>query len=305
MLRLGLVAVSFVLVAGSAFAQCSPSPPYPPICDLANPNYDPETTGSGYQPPICFPLSYGSAVTQIRAAFDCAPPRVQQDLRTLSAIFILPYNYWKGADKSFGMWENPADQGNARRSYVFLSPTAFGRNVAQIESQTQNDVLAGTNNKLRVTYTAAPDTTALGLLSVIAHEAAHAKWYRDKVATNAAKGPCFRNLVGTYWTGVPDRRWVEFAASGGADHKPGSGTTHPNRGLNEAQLHALHRRFASILAAVSPEEDFVETYKLSTLAPRLNDLSVWTQNRVSDVLVSMKAGRLKTKVACVSYFLPH
>jgi len=295
MIRFSFLAFGFVLAAGSAYAQCNSNPPYPTTCYLADPTYDPERRGN-YVPPTCSALGTGYD-SQIKAAFDCAHPRVQQDLRKLSAIFVLPQNYPVGTGKSFGMWENPTSQHVARRSYIFLSQNAFGKGLSRAESETQNAVLAATGNSLRVQYQVVPDAGALGLLSVMAHEAAHAKWYRDGVA----RASCYVNRIRPFWTGVPNRKWVEFADDAGSDHAPASGTRHPKRGLNEGQLHSLYPRFASVFAAISPEEDFVETYKLIALAPtRLTTFQMTTPTGASSNIKSlMTTGRLKTKVDCV------
>jgi hypothetical protein len=159
-----------------------------------------------------------------------------------------------------------------------------------------------TGNTLRVTYEVNPagqDLPARGLLSVIAHEAAHAKWYRDSIAQTE----CFRTRFQPSWNRVPNRAWVVFADDAGSDHAGGSGTKHPKDILTEEQFHTLHRHFASVFGAISPEEDVGEVYKLIAITRDLTSYKVKTTNRESDLIDRMMQGVLKNKVECVRSLL--
>jgi hypothetical protein len=311
MYRRLIIAVGCVLAAEAAFAQCPTSTTYPRTCDLANePPYDPEARGSAYRKPSPSPCGVPSQYqAQIRAAFDCAPPGIKNDLLLLHTIYVLPESYQRTRGQSFGVWEN-TDQHSEGSSYVFLSRDVFDKSLSVLESAVQNEVQFETGNAQHaLTYTVQPDSNALGLLSVIAHEAAHAKWFRDRVP-NHADNDCFEQRFRSSWNRIPTRRWVGFAADGGADHATGPagpGTQHPQHGLNEQEIHNLHRHFASVFGSISPEEDFVEVYKLIAVTPESNTYSVRTgpgPNQTTDVKARMTQGRLMLKVGCVTSLLP-
>jgi hypothetical protein len=92
---------------------------------------------------------------------------------------------------------------------------------------------------------------------------AHVNWYdKDVPGKN-----CFQTaFMGRSWTGaVPTRRWVNFAEPTANDHRADPDTHPKKRKLPPGKVRKLHENFVSVFAAVSPEEDYVETYKLSAL----------------------------------------
>jgi hypothetical protein len=296
--RLFLIALAVVLPAGTAFAQCGgTSARYPKVCDLMG-AYDPEKRGKGiYTKPACAAMT-STFEPQIKAAFDCAPQTIKDDLLRLNGIYVLPEG---DPRRPFGIRENPGDQHSDGHSYVFLSRADFGKKLSILEAATQNNVLMETVNSLRVTYEVMPpeqDLPERGLLSVIAHEAAHAKWYRDSIAPTE----CFRTRFQPSWNRVPNRGWVDFADDAGSDHADGS-TKHPKGTLTEQQFHTLHRHFASVFGAFSPEEDFGEIYKLIAITGGLISFKVKTTNSESNLIERMTQGVLKNKVECVRTLL--
>jgi hypothetical protein len=277
------------LISGSAFAACAtPSgPAYPQICHLAQP-YNPNARP--YVPPQCTPAGQPPIITD---AFDRAHSRVQADLCRLDAIFITNYN--------IGVRENPADQG--RKSYIFLDSNLLnGATLAAEETALQNSILAAYNlGNIRIQYSAAGDNGYLGVVAVMAHEMGHVNWYAKNVRNQA----CFQQaFMGRSWTGAtPNRRWVNFAEATANDHRADPDTHPKKKRLPPGKVRKLHQNFVSVFASVSPEEDYVETYKLlalrSDVSPSLTSLVINANGQDIDVLQNSQQAPISAKLACV------
>jgi hypothetical protein len=209
----------------------------------------------------------------------------------LTTIFINPGNV------NFGVRENPADQGTGKHIIVDarLLNNGAGATLASEETQTQNTVLSVLGNRnVTLQYSASPDNGFLGVLAVMAHETGHVMWYDKSVRGK----PCFAsNFMTPSWTGgTPNRRWVDFAAFTPNDHKADP-ETHPKKKLlTPGKARKLYENFVSVFAAVSPEEDYIETYKLSALLPNITALSA---DHTIDVLQNVQRAPISNKLACV------
>ena len=140
---------------------------------------------------------------------------------------------------------------------------------------------------------AAPDTPAMTVLATLAHETGHVFWNDAFVPVRG--GPIdLNNFCGGHfytpgsWNNidVPVGRWIDFAQPARKSiHNPdyvsnlNSHLSQSNFAQAGATLLAVFRNqdLATILAAFSPHEDFVETYELYVLlnaAPALSNLTV-------------------------------
>jgi hypothetical protein len=275
-------AVSVCCVGPALAASCSDI--VPSVCRL-DPTYNKEAgTGTTYAPPTCkqgSPLANEKA--QIQRAFDIAPEKVKEELCRLNRIFV--------ADRNFGLWENPAEpslQGTRKRSYIAIHEdlikhdpaTPMANALDGVENARLWDVFLALHpgsdpsswTGHTTTLSSGTDTTPFAVLSVLAHELGHIKWYRDNIDSSLA---CFdaafsepawdRDTLGAFY----QRRWTEMADDPGAHHKVSQGTRHPRDipgRSGAAHLRNLYvRGFASLLAAMAPDEDFVEMYKLVIL----------------------------------------
>jgi hypothetical protein len=194
-------------------------------------------------------------------AFRLAPAILQEDLCRLNTIFVNPTKADEVSpydNQSFGVWENPSDQGNG--SYIFLAQNQLLRTIAAAEADIQTKFLREVGATGRsVTYAITPNSQELGTLSVMLPEMAHVKWFAERVFEN----PCYlREIYDLAYQGSrTSRPWVSFAAPPGATRR--GGRQDPRGAINKAQLRTVYQQDnASVFAASSPEEDYVETYKL-------------------------------------------
>ncbi len=146
------------------------------------------------------------------------------------------------------------------------------------------------------------DSRKLGVLAVMAHEMAHILWFSKNVRAKS----CFQSaFINTSW--VKNDRfdpWIDFAEDTMNEHK---GTNdHPRRGdnLSPGQVKRIYGRFASLFAAVSPVEDFVETYKLSAFIDGVTRFRVEIDpsSQEVDIKASSAQEPLAGKLRCVRSF---
>jgi hypothetical protein len=173
-------------------------------------------------------------------------------------------------------------------------------------------------------YCKSIDNLTTALLAALAHEVGHIAWY---VEVSSVLGPdyfCNQDFFGTSWYWGVQRPPVWRALSTPTQrstldewrniHKklphisqidnPGSGDD-PKQFIYE--LLDKSQPWASLFAAVSPDEDFVETYKfevLMTAYPNLTSVKIKVPSvGDADIVGDYRAGSkqdLNTKVGCVS-----
>jgi hypothetical protein len=279
--------------------------------------YDPAQYNDDYSPPTCQPAAdtYKKAV---QSAFDAAPPGVKTEICKLKNIIVqtAPNTY------SWGFWENPFTKPKGQqKSYIGIRSDYFGFTLAQEEDATEKIVLQHTN--LSFSHKSTNDSAALGLLAVIAHEIGHILWHRDNVYlptspllqcyVDSFVGPLaapksWKRDAGLQQTLI--RSWHpppnDATAPGNADYD----NTVPNPirrpPSNANQLSKIiEKGFVTPFASISPEEDFVETYKLLAVAsgtpkPTLT-LEVTQPGRASISLLPADPNNSTTqgKLACV------
>jgi hypothetical protein len=286
-----LVLIAVALAAGSADAapqrySAKKGPrAIAPACTLTTPicglqGYDPRPPASGgtyNAPAIC--TTNDSRADVVKRAFATAPANLQKEICNLDAIFIVD------GDFSWGFWENPTTRpspnGGAPRLFVGIQRDVLTQDLATYKQKVLDKVLQG-HVPSGVKYNVPNSTADQTIVAVLAHEVGHIKWHRENIySTLRCYYPTF--VDGSPGPGgPPGPAWQKNTlpasvsrlfhpepgsndAPGGA--APGRGIKPPHAGnLNPADVRAYFAGgFASAFAAISPEEDFVETYTLRAL----------------------------------------
>jgi hypothetical protein len=236
------------------------------------------------------PVSAGPIPPRVRAdltaAFNLAPPFFQRQLCGLDGVFIAP----KGQD-SWG-YRNIQDG----KRYLALSMTLWnnGRppSFSAYEDQVAQRLLHGWNGLKHLRKASADDAPEITVLAALAHEFGHILFY-DIFVNPRGSAPnysafCDGTFFSQSWQALPNLAitWRSYGDVVGA-HKIGD--VQIQEILNALPKHrlALHLgpgpllrrllglvgagpdnlggRWASLFAAFSPDEDFVETFKLFVL----------------------------------------
>jgi hypothetical protein len=299
--------------------------------------YDPGRVGFGasYRPPACEkskPVSEQQRET-LANAYVRAPDYMKAKLCRLTQLFVTRASS-RDAWRSWGFWEGP-DRPPGKGVYVAISEQQLGakQSFADAENQTVKALLGLSHNHRRFVArlpglrTSGPEDPGLMVLGVLAHELGHAlladtnadgtnpRHPRRKVS-GPPRSKCFDEaFLGASWE--PDRfygrRWVEF----GDQHN--NLQKNPDVRVNFDRLRMAVRRgridraddairnvyaskeFASVFASLSPEEDFVETYKYRVLADAAQKPSVSFRlnGRDINVLDYLDSGIPAKKVECL------
>ena len=326
----------FIALMGFACAPPQPTPPPPTplaaqVCDsngALNPVpflAEPFTPGPPYAhdpQPDSTPLSpeiqaiVADIQSDLRAAFNAAPPSFKAQLCGLNGIFLtragcsgydpstcnlldneVADNSWgfrePDGDKyigiSLGLWKNNACQGTQRvcappfQTYQTRLLRALLKREA--DSDTSSLPFQPQPDPNPPTFNVDPSTSAMSVLASLAHEYGHIYWWHNFVQP---PGPATTNTsnTGTFcggnfypsasWQGspvdIPPGRWISFGEI--RLQPPGSYISQLPHLLRSGDygnagevLHEIYSRgrWASALAAFSPDEDFVETFELSVL----------------------------------------
>jgi hypothetical protein len=255
-----------------------------------------------YQPPQPDPNTSVNSVDtsimpDIAAAFDGAPPFFQNELCGLSSVFIDPdrqgpvgWSFHEGQDQKnqnktsdhgpwIGIWQGLWTEPRAQRPPLAVLETVELLSLLEINDfqgrhfkpHYQHFVPPGTP----------PNTWHMSLLAVLAHETAHWIVSRKDASNCSFNGANFFERTWSWWPG--DQPRIHFFG----DEVPGAtridGSTkaelvsevqgNPDQSLPKlTQVYSGnttgngHATWASLLAAMAPDEDFVETYTLLVLA---------------------------------------
>jgi hypothetical protein len=291
--------------------------------------YDPgdQPFGSGYVPPHCDkdPQVSDGQKQALAKAYVRAPQYAKDKLCRLTQLFVT--HATKGGDwDSWGLWEGP-DRLPGTGVYVAISEQYLvsEQSFADAENQTVDQLLHfGGLPRLRTTT--APTDPELTVLGALAHELGHvlladtnadgtdARHPRRRVSGKPSKD-CFEHAILDSWDADTFhnnmRRWVDF---GNANHNRPKNLRFNLKGLRSAvrrgKLEAARDaisdvygsgEFASFFAAISPEEDFVETYAHKVIADAAPKASVIVRQRGREinVLELLSSGGLADKVQCL------
>jgi hypothetical protein len=165
-----------------------------------------------------------------------------------------------------------------------------------------------------------PNTSTMSVLAALAHEFGHVHWWDAFVqppgsphATNTATFCGGGFYPSGYWEGsmvdIPPGRWIEFGEI--LDQPKGSAVSQLSNLLASRSytrvgdaLNGIYTsgRWASALAAYSPDEDYVETFELFVLLnanPGLQTLTFSTGGRSADILRNVNdTSELGRKLKC-------
>jgi len=254
------------------------------------PEFDPNPRpGTAYASPTAAQCSMVSRADNraiaIQNAFaltlNFSSPVVKDELCHLKNIIL------RNAGRSWGFYENPK---NAKiptdlsypGSFIGILEGDLSHTLKNEEDDLLYPILRNTNNPQSLMEHTVTDgsganldnsnSTKLGVLAVLAHELGHIKWHRDNIPLSLW---CFQDsFVNKSWLqdnslGQAYRKtWTDFNDRAG-NHRHNTPHPHDNN-LNQQRIRSIYDNgstdgFVSAFAAVSPEEDFVETYKLVVL----------------------------------------
>jgi hypothetical protein len=260
--------------------------------------------------------------------------------RKLQNIFVT-----SAGSTAYGVWEVPG-RGNASM-FIALSPQAFLHQTLADQENKMLAAALGIDDPAKLPnglFFQSDDQPGQGmaLLAILAHELGHLL-LADKNADGtggggnvhprsnsgsgggncdppAAADRCFENnflqpgATNTLWNATlfhaNMRRWIDF---GGSNRRNNNEYKDPNHDLSRAiagnYSNFLDGEFVSFYAAVSPEEDFVETYKYKILADVAQASNLRLNIPGGSVFypfnnVSTAAGNLGGKLDCVNHLTP-
>lgn len=292
--RASACVVSIHLLAGPAAAACSDVRPL--VCTLTT-DYSPIETNPYIPPPASgCPAApeYQAHVEAIQGAFELAPPGLQLEICRLKSIFIVtPGSSPNGIRYSWDIWENPRNNrtpaGTKPNSYVALQLDAFEASNLLNEQEDafltvlKNDALLPEIAHV-VTGVTEEQSRLLAILSVMAHEIGHIKWHRDNVYGSL---PCYYDaFIEPSWQKAElpaflARKWAPSVATSEASGVGAARVTHKNKSVpsphdsgmtfdgirriydSRPPADSVVDGFVTVAAATSPEEDFVESYKIA------------------------------------------
>jgi hypothetical protein len=259
----------------------------------------------GYRSPISISTPLQNNPTYeagLRAALQIAPPFLMTHLCGLSALFInadtctTPGDYCRG--NSWGYRERPdqVTSGQVGR-YVAVAAGLWNGSpkFLQYETVVLNDLLvARPSAQFTTVVPSTADSFAMTILAALAHEMGHVRWYDVLVPTynaydfNRLKQKCpdgahffdkswsYHNNDTTYLQAPQWRTYgalmninnVEHASSPTLADWYNSAGNQGNSGNAMKALHEANQPWATLLASLSPDEDFIETYTLAVLTSR-------------------------------------
>lgn len=292
--------------------------------------------------PPSVPGSVPDYATDLMNAFNAASSDFKQTLCSLDAIYINAVSCANSADclgDSWGWWQSQPTTPKGR--VVAISAGLWSEpSYSQYETDLVQSILPSSG----VTYSNATscvsgvcqpvDNLNTAILAALAHEVGHIAWYNEVPLASPANfcgGKFFTSWVAN--TVSPPPPWRDLLTLNERNHgrhhnggawpyvhskppqidsidRPGSGN--PNNMILDLIATSnpppsTENSWASLLATMSPDEDFVETYKfkvLTTANPPLRSAIITVPNAgatniVAGYLNGWKPG-LKTKVDCIS-----
>jgi hypothetical protein len=329
-------AFAFVLASGSAMAACTDVRSL--VCTLPmsvsyNPASNVDSATHLYTPPPFNKCTSADELADVvQHAFRLAHGKLQEEICALTKIFIVQ-------DEPWGFWENPGNyqtpHGEKPRNFVALEQSQLSQTLEQSEDRFLRAVLkqgAEANLSHSVTNAGTGTPTAiknnkvyLGILGALAREIGHIKWHRDSIYSSL---PCYYDkFIEPSWskpelptfykqTWHPPRRSTDAPANiAHADHK-GIKLPHPyDSSLAIGDVRKIYDTrnpfidgFVTASAALSPEEDFVETYRIVAL--KTNRISSNLKMTLSGpgganpiAVLDQRNSVVAAKMSCVSDFL--
>lgn len=274
-------------------------------------------TGTRYREP----KSAGSVDPTIRkdlsAAFQLADPDFQAQLCSLEQVFV--DNDHRGIPIGWGFWENPRDQLDEKnvarqRMYIGLPAELWTArpSLLDVENRTFASLLRrghGTWEKWdaeRPRYTSSDrNDFSWALLSILAHEMGHIVY----VKADLARDQSLRACQSRSWESLGRRaRFRDFGDETGRHREPfptqvDFAVSEDNKPSTDKALAQIYGVRASLLAAASPDEDFVESYRLDVLSRAGLGSLVFEIPRINTSFnVLSRSGRGRDGAKCVAAF---
>jgi hypothetical protein len=274
-------AFAVFIVATPAMADCPPDV-RTLVCTIGI--YDPTpVVGKIYTPPPSACMSdvwgHGDAV-QNAFNLTASSTKVQEEICRLAKIYIM-----NSSDAFWGFWENPKTRtttGTKPNNFVGLSGKLVHNNmIATQEDRNLNLVLINPSRR-DFSHASNDNSNDLAVLSVILHEIGHIKWHRDNIFSSLS---CYYDtFVGNSWdanstlANFQANPWhlppSDPSAAGGTTRRGNVPDPHEDM-IAPGRIRMIYEGgFANAFAAISPEEDFVETYKLMVLKKVSQGLSL-------------------------------
>ena len=299
-------------------------------------NFDPDDApfGSDYRPPQCDDRHQVSDNQRkaLAAAFARAPKYAQDRLCRLTNLFVTRAIN-EGDWNSWGLWEG-ADRPPGTGVYVAISDLYLTskQSFPEAENRIVEKLLrvadGRSHRRLRIPRlrTTAPTDPELTILGVLAHELGHVVLADGNVDGTDPRHPrrkvsdkpdsdCFEHDILDSWDSDAFhqhmRRWVVF---GDQNHnRPKNLRYNLNRLRSEVRKGKLDAardvitevyrsgEFISFFAAISPEEDFVETYRYKVISDAAGNQPVTfrLRGREINVFERIGSGRIADKVNCL------
>ena len=275
-----LVPIAFALcwfLQGSAWANCQTNAATftSQKLRILTASYDPSLEQRSYRQPAVRPLTTSETSTYevaFQNAFNLAPAFFRSQLCSLDYVVIDPFTPFPGG---WGFWAEDSYQqslGPANAVGVAAGLWTARPSFASFETDLTASVKRAGWGGWRgtPTYTSATlgkgeaDFTAT-LLGILAHEVGHIIW-RDQ--DEFLQSSCYQS-----WNPL-GRRHADIKSFHGFGVR--ARYSKPKGARSFAELYQS-ASWASLFAAVSPDEDFIETYKLIVMnssSPRLDRLEV-------------------------------
>ena len=255
----------------------------------------PPTTSTTPTPSGPIPAG-GNKWTDLKAAFALAPPFFQSQLCALNGVFVSADN------RSWALRNRDTGKGYIAVADDLWNGAAHAMSFRGFENRVLQTLLLGWKGPGHPILTGPPDSERT-VLAALAHEYGHVLFYRTIIPTLGGQGnfdPNFDNFCndgqGNFFTGAlgawktvtdeppPLSRWRGFGEVASV-HKiddvktddirnavppPGHSDTHGagaklSRIYNKDSTNLPLGRWAGFFASFSPQEDFVETFKLFVL----------------------------------------
>jgi hypothetical protein len=294
--------------------------------------------GPGKTAPGGVALPGGSTyAADLAAAFAAASPAFQQQLCALDRVYVNAATCTSTTEcfgSSWGWRQSSNMLGQGRIVALSSGLWAYKTNQPPFPGQGpyssyESDLMQSVMPLAGAHYANANvDTFAMTLLAALAHEVGHIRWY-DLVAANGTDPASF--CGGTFfqnaWNGrIRPPRWRTLLTAPERLRLWGNGPNWPNmhkrpphvrdidnldnsprRAQLIRDLFAAGQPWASAFAAVSPDEDFVETYKfkvLTTASTPLTSAKITVPGAPPDADIAADYANgikpdLQTKVSCI------
>jgi hypothetical protein len=337
---------SAATVRSPALPTCDATPFLNKVSVLKIP-FDPTAVGANYSAPVPNGPVSGAIAQDLGNAFCAAPDFFKQQLLGLTGIYINPTGCSQGnpnncnipntqvIENSWGYRERPNQSRNAGRYIATSAGLWIQGNPALSLHDYETKILSQLLRWTGPQYTAAvPDGPEVSVLAALAHEMGHVFWYDINARMpgqnyNPARF-CGGHFFNNYWQNVnTPPRWRQFGtrqdrhgrgyvqikdidnAIASGDFSLAGSLLATGSSSREIGIYPANAPWASFFGAISPDEDFVETYKfyvLNQATPNLTSLLLQISDGVTkDIPSDYQQGlkqQLAGKISCIVAALP-